>query len=400
MKFQPGVGMRSLLQNPMDAARDAAEEAKKNAGGLARFGIILASSKYDQQKIAHDVHVALGGAPTIGCSAAGIITNAGVQEDAVAVLAFGGDAGSFYPVRVDGISKDMRQAGQTFARKLKEAGRGGEMKGALMFSDALSGNGTELIRGVLSEMGETFMLAGGAAGDDMQFKKTFQYFNGEAINDAAVGVGVAGDIVFSSAAGHGWRPIGAPHTVSKANGTTLMEIDGRPAFSLYQEYFDEKADDFKQALTLSAVTYPLGMKTGGSEEWMIRVPLAVNQDGSIVCGAEVIEGSEIRLMIGTIDTSLEAAERAAKTVVAILPSTGEKSVMFISDCVARKILFGHKKEQEIDLLRSIAGPTVELFGFYSYGQIAPLPQPPKDINTCDPGFYEQSISLTVLAERQ
>ncbi|MDE2057808.1 MAG: hypothetical protein KGI78_03055, partial [Patescibacteria group bacterium] len=65
------------------------------------------------------------------------------------------------------------------------------------------------------------------------------------------------------------------------------------------------------------------------------------------------------------------------------------------DCIARKILFGEHAADEVTLLKSIGGPKSVIFGLYTYGQIATLDPAPKDINTCDPGFYEQSISITV-----
>lgn len=73
-------------------------------------------------------------------------------------------------------------------------------------------------------------------------------------------------------------------------------------------------------------------------------------------------------------------------------------MVFISDCIARKILFGERKAEEIKAMKNLLGEGAHLFGFYSYGQIAPLNEPGADVNTCDPGFYEQSISLAIFGE--
>ena len=268
------------------------------------------------------------------------------------------------------------------------------MKLAFVFSDALAGHGTEMVRGILEVMGGTFPIAGGAAGDDMAFKETNQYFDGEVLRDAVVGFGIAGDIKVAVGADHGWQPLGEAHVVTSAEGTKLIALDGKPAFTIYQDYFGERAGDFKQALSLQAVTYPLGMKAKGSDTVMIRVPLAVNEDGSITCGAEVVEGSEIYLMIGTLVSAMDAARLTAERLVGRVVDAKPR-VVFVSDCVARKILFGERANEEITLLKSIGGPKAVIFGLYTYGQIATLDPAPTDINTCDPGFYEQSISITV-----
>ena len=393
MAFHAGVGTSRQLQDSKTAGHDAANKALVASGAsTASLAVVVASPKYDQAAMLAGVLEALPGAPVVGCTSAGAITEDGVQEQAVSVLVLASEEASFVPVKVTGIGADMRGAGKRFGDALKASGK--DVKLAFVFSDALAGNGTEMVRGMLEVMGGGFPIAGGAAGDDMAFKKTEQYFNGEVLTDAVVGFGVAGNVEVAVGADHGWQPLGDAHIVTKAEGTKLIELDGRPAFSIYQDYFGDRAGDFKQALSLQAVTYPLGMKAEGVEEYMIRVPLAIGEDGSITCGADVVVGSEIYLMVGTLNSAMEAAKLTAQKLV-VRVVNAEPKVVFVSDCVARKILFGEHGNDEIALLKSIGGPKAVIFGLYTYGQIATLQPPPANINTCDPGFYEQSISITV-----
>lgn len=393
MAFYAGVGVSRQLQDPETAGREAAEEAIKKMGAeKADIAVVFASSYYDQEAMLRGVRAGMNGAPVIGCTSAGAITREGVEEKSVAVLAMKSDEGKFVPVKVTEIGTDMRAAGKTFGEQFTASGE--EVTMGFIFSDALAGNGTELVRGVLDTMGHDFKLAGGAAADDMQFKKTYQYFNDEVLTNATVGFGMVGPILVAAGAEHGWKPIGNARIVTKAEGTKLIELDGKPAFEIYKDYFAHRASDFKQALSLAAVSYPLGMKAKGVEEVMVRVPLAVADDGSIVCGAELVEGSEVTLMVGTLSTALWAAEDTAKTAMKGMEGA-HKRVIFVSDCVARKILLGDRGKEEIMLLKAVGGENTEIFGFYSYGQIAPMKPPAENINTCDPGFYEQSISVTV-----
>ena len=397
MSLYVGIG---TSKNPEDsftsgqeAARLALEKLQKLNGARADIAVVFASSHYSQAEMLKGVRQTLKNIPVVGCTSAGAITSAGAQEQAVSVAILGSDEGKFNPIKITEISKNMREAGQTFGAELKQIDPTAHL--AFIFSDALSGNGTELVRGVLDVLGTDFALAGGAAADDMDFKKTYQYFNDEVLTNAAVGFAVSGNISFAAGADHGWQPIGNGRTVTKAVGTKLFLLDGKPAFDIYKDYFGQRSSDFKEALSLAAVSYPLGMKSPGSDGIMIRVPLVVGDDGSIVCGAEVLPGSKMFLMIGTMSDALGAAESKLKDLVAKMPDTKKRAV-FVSDCVARKILFGERGKEEIELLKSIAGPESEIFGFYSYGQISPLATPTKDVDTCDPGFYEQSISITIL----
>ena len=397
MALSVGIGVVQDLKDSYKAGSDAARQALADAGvPRAQLAVLLASSVYNQDELLKGVNDTLAGTPIVGCTTAGIITSDQVSENAVAVMTLAGEKIRLLPpIKIENISKDMRIAGKSFGEKLKEASQE-DIKMAFIFSDALSGNGTQLVRGVLDVMGSKFILAGGAAADDMKFKKTYQYWNNEVLTDAAVGFGIGGEMAFTSAADHGWLPMSDPRTVTKAEGTTLIELDGKPAFSIYKEYFEDRANDIKQALSIMAITYPLGMKVRGVDQYMIRVPLAIKEDGAIVCGAEVLEGSQISLMIGSRESAMAAADKTIRAVTETLP--GRKQVVFISDCVARKILFGPTQEEELSLLKRVAGANTKIFGFYSYGQVAPLDKPTSDVNTCDPWFYEQSISLTAFGE--
>lgn len=394
MAFNVGVGTSRQIQDSYTAGHDAASKALEASGvKTAGIGLVVASTSYNQEQMLKGVRNALGiDIPVVGCTSAGAITENGVEEHAISVLVLASDDARFVPVKVTGIGADMRAAGKKFGNAIKESGE--NVKLALIFSDALAGNGTELVRGIFDVLGVGFPIAGGAAGDDMAFKKTYQYFNDDVLTDSAVGFGISGNVNVAVGADHGWQPLGDAHIVTKSEGTKLIELDGRPAFSIYQDYFGDRADDFKKALSLQAVTYPLGMKSDGVDGYMIRVPLAVEDDGSITCGADIVLGSEIYLMIGTLASAMEAAQKTAKSLTERV-THAEPRVVFVSDCVARKILFGERGNEEIALLKMVGGPKSVIFGLYTYGQIATLQPPAKDINTCDPGFYEQSISIMV-----
>lgn len=394
MAFNAGVGTSRQLQDSYTAGHDAASKALEVSGvKIAGIGLVVASTVYDQEQMLKGVRDALGvDTPVVGCTSAGAITENGVEEQAVSVLVLASSDAKFVPVKVTEIGADMRAAGKKFGNAIKESGE--DVKLALIFSDALAGNGTELVRGIFDVLGVGFPIAGGAAGDDMAFKKTYQYFNGDVLTNSAVGFGISGNVNVAVGADHGWQPLGDAHIVTKSKGTKLIELDGRPAFSIYQDYFGDRADDFKKALSLQAVTYPLGMKSDGVDGYMIRVPLAVEDDGSIACGADIVLGSEIYLMIGTLASAMEAAQKTAESLTERV-AHAEPRVVFVSDCVARKILFGERGNEEIALLKMVGGPKSVIFGLYTYGQIATLQPPAKDINTCDPGFYEQSISIMV-----
>jgi len=157
MAFFAGIGVSKQFQDSETAGREAAAQALKASGtAKADIAILFASSIYDQAAMLKGVRASLGETPVIGCTSAGSITGDGAQEQAVCVLALRSDEGSFVPFKATGIGKDMRGAGKSLGEQIKGAERPSHM--AFLFSDALSGNGTELVRGVLEVMGHDFRL--------------------------------------------------------------------------------------------------------------------------------------------------------------------------------------------------------------------------------------------------
>lgn len=379
------------------AGEDAAESALAQLKKKPSAAIVVASAIFNQKEMLAGIAETLpANTPLVGCTTAGEIVPSGPQEHSVAVLLMQSDVVSFTSVKAEGISRNMRDGGKVLGKALQETAGDG-LKGAFVFSDGLSGNGTELIRGILSELGMMFPFVGGAAGDDGAMKKTYQYHDGEVFSDAAVGLGLSGDVTFVVGARSGWKPVGVPYTITKAKGQLLQELDGKPAFSIYEDAFGkEKAQAYRKPLSFECITHPLGMKVAGEQEIMIRAPIQFGDDGSMMLGAEAIEGAEIYLMVGTVKDAQDAVELTAKE---LKEKYGKEfpRLVFVSECLTRKPFFGEKLYEEFSLLNSVLGNNIPVFGFFSYGQFAPfVTAKDRDINACDPGFYEQSVSIALI----
>lgn len=395
MGLSIGIGT-SRNPNSYQAGKEASRIAlEKIEGKRADCAIVLASAIFNPEELLKAFKESLPGIPLVGCSTSGEILSSGPQSQSVIVLTMSSDSMKFTMVKTENISKDIKKSGVDLAQQVQKSGKA---KLAIIFSDPLAGNGTEFVRGMFSVLGATFPLVGGAAGDDMNFKKTYQFFGDQVLTGATVGLAASGDFQCSIGADHGWQHIGNSRTVTKASGTTLYELDGKPAFEIYKDYFGERAKDFKSVLSLTAVTYPLGMKVKGNEKIMIRVPLGIGDDGSIVCGAEVLTGSQIFMMLGTIQCATSAAKVLAEKMNSQIKKSAGPKLVFLSNCVARKILLGDRGNAEIQAVRETFGPMAEVFGFYSYGQIAPFLEKKTSIDTCDPGYYEQSMAMAVLSD--
>lgn len=400
MSIQAGVSI-SHDEDPEEAGYEAFSNALKQSGAdRADLSIVFSSVEMDQGRVVAGVRKASGGAPLVGCSDAGEITNKGPDKGGVAVMAITGDSIRFHTGLGGDVSDGAREAGRIAAQNVKKKAGDEELRAFMMFPDVLTGNGADIVRGVLDELGEHFPVVGGAAGDDFAFEKTYEYHDDDVKSGTVVGTGIAGEFAMGAGVRHGWMPVGVPMTVTKSDGEVVHELDGKPAVSIYEEYFGESADDLKsEPLARTAITYPLGIKYPDLDEYLIRDPVTVDEKGSITCAAEVPEGVEVRLMIGSKDKAVDAAVDAANHLMNDFKSqNAEPKFVVMFNCIAREKLFGQRANDEIQAVMEIIGKDVPLIGFYTYGEQAPIGGELLDTEKIHSRFYNETVCLFAVGE--
>ena len=400
MSIKASVGL-SEGGDSFAVGANAAQDALDRLGEKEASAVIVFSSvAYDQEKMLQGVRSVTKGAVLVGCSTAGEITTDGpAKRHSVAVMAFKGDGIAFYASVGENIAAGPKQAGKAAADAVKKQDPDGKLNAFIMLPDVLAGNGADTVRGVLESLGPHFPVVGGAAGDDFEFKKTYQYLNDRVYSGVVVGLGLQGQFRLGIGVKHGWIPVGTPKKVTKSSGAVLHELDGKPAIKIYEDYFgEERAKELRgETLARLAITYPLGMQVSGSDELLIRDPITVDEKGSITCAAEIPEGSEIRLMIGSREEAVKVAKEAAKNAVKQLDGSAPKAVI-IFNCIARNKLFGERSGEEIEAIQEAVGRDTPLIGFYTYGEQAPLGGEVRNINKCNPAFHNETVVVCVLAD--
>ena len=399
MAIKAGVGL-SKEGDSNKAGQEACKTAiEQMGGGTPDLTVVFASVDHDQEQLLKGIREASGGAPLVGCTDAGEITNRGPTKGGVGVMAIQSDTLTF----TTGIGKDIkvsaREAGRVVAKDVQSKAKE-DLRAFIMLPDVLTGNGADIVRGILDELGQKFPVIGGAAGDDFLFEKTYEYHNDEVVSGAVVGVGLSGKFSMGAGVRHGWLPISPPMKVTKSEGSVVHELDGRPAVSIYEDYFGSDAEELrKEPLARMAITYPLGLKVPDLEEYLIRDPITVDEKGAITCAAEIPEGSEIRLMIGSKEKAQEAAQEAARKLMDDFKAAGSKpKFLLMFNCIAREKLFGQSAKDEIEAVMDIVGQDVPLLGFYTYGEQAPMGGELQDKEKIHSRFYNETIVIFAVGE--
>ncbi|MFH2144769.1 MAG: FIST N-terminal domain-containing protein [Candidatus Omnitrophota bacterium] len=356
----------------------------------------FASARFDHKELIRGIKSTVPTAPIVGCTTAGEITNAGPDKKSVTILVLKSDSLQIGLSLGKNISALPRQAGQFIAKDTVAKTRSSSIRHAfMMFPDGLKGNVVEIIRGIQEILGTSFPIVGGSAADDFLFQKTYQFFNNEIYEDTVPGILISGDISVGIGARHGWYPLGKPRIVTEVEHNILKKLDGKPAVRIYEDYFGKRVNDLQhEPMARMSIMYPLGMHIPEEEECIIRNALRVDNEGALICAGEIPKGSEIHVMMGSKETALKAAKKAAEMAREGLYRAKPKLV-FIFDSVARQRLFGRAAYREIEIVKSIFGENTPIIGFYTYGEQAPLGAA---VHLGQTFFHNETIVVCALGE--
>ena len=396
-----GVGVAAGA-DAIVAVKEAISDAKTQLNGVSvTTALLFASSTYSQTDVLQTARVELGENVIIfGGSTAGEISQHGPSMSpsiVVMLLSCGEDiqVGSAHIVEAN-IEPEAkgRLLGEEISRSVTK-----NIVLSMLVADGLTVNPSAILRG-LHERLPGVPVVGGSAGDDGNYKQTFQYTGDEVLSSAVSALVFAGDLRYAVGVRHGWTPISGFKKITKVTGAVINEIDGKPAIELYEEYLGkEKADTLKEVtLAKLALSYPLGIKDANSSEMLLRAPFYVDAQGSITCGGEVREGAEVQLMMGTKESAIEAARNSAQTALEALGTKPKAAIIF--NCHVRDTLFASREQskKEIDAIQEVIGNDVPLAGFYTYAEQAPINNSNFNIKTCNNVNHNETIVIVLLGD--
>ena len=370
--MQVAIGY-SARADALRAGREAAQRARAGLSSSgAQFALVFGSSWFQQEPLLQGIREVFHDVPFIGGSTAGeIVADGPVSHSCVVVLIASDELKWSIGVGKD-VDTGPRKAGQTAAYAAAQRFRSQPRVGFLLFGDGLATGYAEVMRGIQEVLGTSSLIAGGMTGDDLRFSKTYQYADGRVMSRAVVGALLSGPAKMGVGIQHGFAPIGKPRRVSRAKANVLFELDGRPAASVYEEYFGHEIVERMrvEGWTRQGSAYPLGIQCDTNDQWLLRNVQSVQADSSLLCSGEVPEEAWLQLMIGSKQFALDAAYRAAQQ--AIQPLNRVALVLVFDSVLRRKLLGTQHAALEIARIRQAVGFSTPLAGCYTYGEQGPL----------------------------
>ncbi len=229
-----------------------------------------------------------------------------------------------------------------------------DTKAMIIFSDGLLSNGEEIINEI-TQINPDLIIAGGRAGDNQQFVKTFVFNETKSVQKGCVVVALnSKDLIVHNNYILNWETIGQDMTITASDKNHIIEINHKKPIDLYRKYL---GDDIVDGLPFSGIEFPLIMQKNGVT--IARAPISVLDDGTFIFAGNITQGSKVKFGFGNVETIKDSSYKNYEKLKDIpIEST------FIYSCSARKALMSDELEVEFGLLQNIA-PTV---GYFTYGE--------------------------------
>jgi hypothetical protein len=377
MTTTAGVGFSSETVSSEAGAVAARDAMKKLNAPDADIMFVFAATSHEYARLLPAIRNVAGAARIVGCSAAGEFTHEAMGNSAVAVMAIKSDSVRFAIGLGRGLKTNRNnavgQAMRSYSAEYRAARNAGFSYATnIVLSDGLAGHGEDIVEEVHAAAGGVGQVVGGAAADDAKFVRTDVFLDEQHYTDSVVVVHAFSKENIGIGVRHGLVPACPSMIVTRATGSVLHEIDGRPALAAYEKFAQAHGDPFMPDTRDSfMMTHEVGMLTP-TGEYKVRAPLRGLEDGSILMASEVPVGASIAIMAGTEEKLVSAAESAARSALTNLGQAKPGAVIAF-DCICRRIFLGEKYRRQVDAFRGVIGENIPLIGWETYGEIALTP---------------------------
>jgi len=364
-------------------SRHAIQECLEAALGTNKkcdLVMLHASIGHDYQALADEVRRQIPGVRVVGASCCGIVGSEGVSESMkdVALMAIRGP--ELAVAQVDGIDgHNAFEKAAELARQLKA-----QQPGITMIHFLASGIDIAndlAIAGIESVFGPEVTIFGATSSDNMRGVISYQVVDDQVFEHGAWAVGFADpSLEVDTQATHGFLAVGEPMVVTRAEGTRILELNGRPA---WQEYTSRLGLDPETATCGDSI--PVGalaeeLPAALAEEYgnphLLRVVTKRDADGAMHYATTIREGTRLWLTVRDEERIFADMDRMMAAMVA--RAGGRKPVaVFHADCLARgRYLFNRVMKEELvgrmQFPLSSDGVVPPWLGMYGFGEFARL----------------------------
>lgn len=241
---------------------------------------------------------------------------------------------------------------------------GGDMLMLLM--DVAVPDAASLIDRVYLEIGDLVTYAGMCAGSESFTEAPCIFDNTRFVREAVLALIQPAHPGATLA--HHYRGNEALWVATVAKGGLISTIGGRPAFEVYQELMTKEYGITldRQSFYEYSVHFPFALNRAQGES-LVRIPVRVEEDGSVYCSGEIRENSLVSVVRAVPAGEVSAAAEVGEGVGV----HGAASVLLFY-CAGRFLHLGEDAAAlEVEAIRAAAG-TTQVYGALCLGEIGAL----------------------------
>jgi hypothetical protein len=333
-------------------------------GQRPQAGILLAAIDFDHALVLSRIRSAFPKMAVIGGTTYGEISSVmGFREDSLSLMMFCSDT-----IQIKaGLGRDLSSENAAATAEAAIASLGlsdlADAKVCITIPDGIAEGTESALRHLQKHLPKGLPIVGGRAGDHFEFEQTFQFFQGEVIQNGLPILVFCGDLKVSHGVASGWQPLSRKAVITKCDSPVVYEIDHQPATKFYQHYLGD--------LPISG-EYPLAIFEEEHDCFYLRASNHWDLEaGSILFAGEIPDQASVQITYASCDHIVSATQDSIEQALARYP--GKKpAVALLFSCAARRWLLGYRTKEEYELGQQLIETDIPIFGFYTYGEIGPL----------------------------
>ncbi len=241
------------------------------------------------------------------------------------------------------------------------------VKSGIVFVDGLSPDVPNFLEALYNQFWSQISYVGGGCGSLTLQQKPCIFTNDGFYQNAAILI--LTDLKTQLGVKHGWEKIEGPFVANKTDGNKVIELNWRPAFDVYREVVEAHTEDRFDSTDFFNIAkgFPFGIYREGQED-IVRDPIAVESDGTLVCVGKVESNTALNILKGDNQKLISNAKIAATEAI-----NQEAKDLFVSDCISRILYLEDDFKKELLAIKSSVDEKevdVMVEGVLSLGEIS------------------------------